>query len=64
MRAAVRREEPDQDDPNYRRAVLDAARAQNYAEYLEERREHRNLLIMKLAVGVAAIIALVILLFG
>jgi len=63
MRAVVRREEPDQNDPNFRQAVIDAERAHRYAEYKEEREEHRNLLIMKIALGVSAVIGLIILLY-
>lgn len=45
MRAVVRREEPDQNDPNYRQAVINAAYRQERKEYEEWHAERRNELI-------------------
>lgn len=45
MRAVVRREEPDQNDPNFRQAVSDAAYRQERKEYEEWRVVRRNELI-------------------
>lgn len=45
MRAVVRREEPDQNDPNYRQAVISAAYRQERNEYEEWSAVRRNELI-------------------